>query len=184
MAEDPVRMHNTQQTGSPSLASGTPSVLPLTAEQYLLEDYRHSLFPLSTTHLLVEKFSRELREYVRSGQAFRSQTRCSAAKRGFHVRRTVKLDPPSELFIYDLVFRNRSHFRSDHIAHRSSFGFLFKGGKPISSKTAYEQYRSAIASAKSKYKFGIRFDVASYFNSLYHHDLVSRFVKSAPLRTM
>jgi hypothetical protein len=32
-----------------------------TAEQYLLEDYRHTLFPLTTTRLLVEKFSSQLR---------------------------------------------------------------------------------------------------------------------------
>jgi hypothetical protein len=154
--------------------TATP-LAPFTAEQYFLEDYRHTLFPLSTTRLLVEKFSKELRDYVASGTPFRSQTRCSAAKRGFHLRRTVKLDPPSELFIYDLVFRNRKHFRADHSPNRSSFGFLFKNGKPISSKTAYQQYRAAIFGAKSRYKFGMRFDVASYFNSLYHHDLVSRF---------
>jgi hypothetical protein len=147
---------------------------PFTAEQYLLEDYSHTLFPLSTTRILVEKFPYDLREYARTNP-FRPQTRCSAAKRGFHLRRTVKLDPASELFVYDLIFRSRKQFRPDHSQTRSSFGFRFKGGKPISSKTAYQEYRSAIASAKSQYKFGIRFDVSSYFNSLYHHDLVGRF---------
>ena len=147
---------------------------PFTAEQYLLEDYRHTLFPLSTTSLLVERFASELRAYF-SSNPFRPQTRCSAAKRGFHLRRTVKLDPPSELFVYDLVFRNRKQFRMDHSESRSSFGFLFKGGKPVSPKTAYRDYRIAFSIAKAKHKFGVRFDVASYFNSLYHHDLVSRF---------
>jgi reverse transcriptase-like protein len=145
-----------------------------TAEQYLLEDYRHTLFPLSTTRLLVEKCAPELREYLVSNP-FRPQTRCSAAKKAFHLRRTVKLDPPSELFIYDLVFRNRQKFRRDHNPARSSFGFLFKNGRPISSKAAYQDYRKELSSAKSKHEFGIRFDVSSYFNSLYHHDLVSRF---------
>lgn len=42
------------------------SALPtaFTAEQYLLEDYRHTLFPLSTTKLLVERFASELRQYA------------------------------------------------------------------------------------------------------------------------
>jgi hypothetical protein len=97
------------------------------------------------------------------------------SKTRFHLRRTVKLDPPSEFFVYDLVFRNRRCFHADHSPNRSSFGFVFKNGKPISSKTAYQQYRAAISRAKSQYKFGMRFDIASYFNSLYHHDLVSRF---------
>jgi hypothetical protein len=147
---------------------------PFTAEKYLLEDYRHTLFPLTTTRLLVERFPAELRAYFQD-HPFRPQTRCSAAKRGFHLRRTVKLDPPSELFIYDLVFRNRRQFRTDHNATRSSFGFRFKGGKPISSKTAYKDFQMAVASSKARFRFGIRFDVSGYFNSLYHHDLVSRF---------
>jgi hypothetical protein len=63
----------------------------------------------------------------------------------------------------------------DHNPARSSFGFLFKNGRPISSKAAYQDYRSELYSAKAHHKFGIRFDVSSYFNSLYHHDLVNRF---------
>jgi hypothetical protein len=164
----------TQLSGPPG-SNPPPSIpTPFTAEQYLLEDYRHTLFPLSTTKLLVERFAVELRQYF-SSNPFRSQTRCSAAKRGFPLRRTVKLDPPSELFVYDLVFRNRKQFRADHNTTRSSFGFLFRTGKPISSKTAYQEYRMAVSAAKAKHKFGIRFDVSSYFNSLYHHDLVNRF---------
>jgi hypothetical protein len=150
---------------------GTPT--PFTAEQYLLEDHRHTLFPLSTTKLLVEKFASNLRDYAERNP-FRPQTRCSAAKRGFHLRRTVKLDPPSELFVYDLVFRNRKQFRPDHNSARSSFGYLFKSGKPVSSKNAYQEYWTAVADARKKHKFGLRFDISSYFNSLYHHDLVSR----------
>jgi hypothetical protein len=151
-----------------------PSTEPFTARQYLLEDYRHTLFPLSTTKLLVEKFAPELYQYWVSNP-FRPQTRCSAAKRGFHLRRTVKLDPPSELFVYALVFRNRKQFRVDHNQARSSFGFLFQDGRPISSKAAYQDYRREVSFARSQYRYGIRFDVSSYFNSLYHHDLVSRF---------
>jgi hypothetical protein len=160
------------RTGGKQKSQTTPK--QFTAEDYFLEDYRHTLFPLSTTQFLVERFSKELREYVRDNP-FRPQTRCSAAKRGFHIRRTVKLDPPSELFIYDLAFRNRKQFRGDHTPARSSFGFLFPGGKPVSSKVAYQAYREKVTEAKNKYKYGIRFDISCYFNSLYHHDLVNRF---------
>jgi hypothetical protein len=163
MATNPIIIGET--TGGPA---------SFTAEQYFLEDYRHTLFPVTTTRLLVETFSPELREYYRTNP-FRPQTRCSAAKRGFHLRRTVKLDPPSELFIFDLVFRNRQQFRADHNPTRTSFGFRFKGGKPISSRTAYREFQASIAGSKARHKFGLRFDVSAYFNSLYHHDLVSRF---------
>lgn len=150
------------------------SPVAFSPDRYFLEDYSHTLFPLSTTKLLVESFASDLRGYT-SRNPFRPQARCSAAKRGFHLRRTVKLDPPSELFIYDLVYRNRKQFRPDHNAARSSFGFLFKDGAPTSSLAAYQAYRSSISEAKARYKYGIRFDISSYFNSLYHHDLVNRF---------
>ena len=144
------------------------------AKQYFLEDYRHTLFPLSSTQLLVEKFSPELKAYALANP-FRPQTRCSAAKRGYHLRRTFKLDPPTEFFVYEMVYRNRNLFRKDFNAARSNFGFLFRNGVPVSSRNAYQDYQTAVLEAKKKYKYGIRFDVASYFNSVYHHDLVSRF---------
>ncbi|BAY65629.1 hypothetical protein NIES22_57360 [Calothrix brevissima NIES-22] len=45
--------------------------------------------------------------------SFVHQLHCYASKTGFHLRRTVKLDPVAELFIYNLIYRNRKTFRSD-----------------------------------------------------------------------
>jgi hypothetical protein len=144
-----------------------------TAEQYFLEDYEHTFFPLTSTELLVQKFPAALRSYYERNP-FRPQTRCSAAKRGFHLRRTVKLDPPTELFIYDLVYRNRKQFRADHTQSRTTYGFLLRDGKPVSPIQSYQAYQAAISDARKAYPYGVKFDICSYFNSLYHHDLVSR----------
>ncbi len=38
-----------------------------------------------------------------------------------------------------------------------------------------QDYWTAVSNAKKQYKFGLRFDISSYFNSpFYHHDLVGR----------
>lgn len=85
----------------------------------------------------------------------------------------MKLDPVAEFFVYDLVYRNRQSFRRDHRPSRRSFGYRFSDGKPQSATEAYGAFKSAIAEARREYKFTLTLDVATYFNSIYHHDLVN-----------
>lgn len=151
--------------------------------QYLLEDHPRTLFPLTTTHVLVQNHADKLVKYIyekvlnqaEPEYSFLPQLRCHAAKTGFHLRRTVKLDPVAELFIYDLVHRNRRTFRSDFREIRKSFGYRFKDGNPIAQIKSYAAFKSSIAHAKKFYKFSAKFDISSYFNSVYHHDLIAWF---------
>lgn len=148
-------------------------------QQYFLDDYPRTLFPMATTSILVERFGGVLQDFVYQKAegagaiaAFAIQQRCYAAKRGYHLRRTIKLDPPSEFFIYDIVLRNRKTFRSDHRSNRQSFGYRFSFGQPESARGAYAKFKSAVATARSKSTLTLKTDVATYFNSIYHHDLV------------
>lgn len=149
-------------------------------ENYLLSDYGHTLFPLATTTFLAETFSDDLKSFIYKRVLdkgiidchFLPQQRCYAAKRGFHLRRTVKLDPIAEFFIYDIVYRNRKSFRSDHLKERKSFGFRFVGGRPQSLAEAYGEFKTAVVRARNEFPYTLRLDVATYFNSIYHHDLV------------
>jgi hypothetical protein len=150
--------------------------------QYLLEDLPRTLFPMGTTRCLVESGADELFEFVykkalnqQDDTAFVPQARCFAAKSDFHLRRTLKLDPCAELFIYDLVYRNRQTFRQDHRTNRISFGYRFSEGRPISPMTSYREFRKTGRDAERTYKYSLQLDVALYFNSVYHHDLVSYF---------
>lgn len=94
--------------------------MPATKD-YLLLDYTRTLFPLSTTRVLVRHCTEAVLDYVyqkvlnqaEHAHAFLPQARCYAAKSGLHLRRTVKLDPVAEVFIYDLVYRNRHTFQPD-----------------------------------------------------------------------
>ncbi|MGB3404315.1 MAG: antiviral reverse transcriptase Drt5 [Microcoleaceae cyanobacterium] len=151
--------------------------------KYLLDDYPKTLFPLTTNRILVENYSEEIIKYIYEKvlnkkeleYSFLPQLHCYASKTGFHLRRTVKLDPVAELFIYDLVYRNRKSFRSDFRENRKSFGYRFEGGQPIAQTKSYSDFKFSIAKAKKYYKFSAKFDISSYFNSIYHHDLVDWF---------
>jgi Reverse transcriptase (RNA-dependent DNA polymerase) len=152
-----------------------------TTVDYFLGDYRHTLFPLTTSYFLVEHHVEDLKGYIykkildpKSADAhFLPQQRCYAAKRSYYLRRTVKLDSVAEFFIYDVVFRNRKSFRKDHRGNRQSFGYRFRSGQPESPSEAYGTFKKAIRRAASTYKFSLTLDVATYFNAIYHHDLVN-----------
>ncbi|MEG4109735.1 RNA-directed DNA polymerase [Microcoleus sp. S13_C5] len=151
--------------------------------QYFLEDYPRTLFPLATTHILIQNHAEAILTYIyekvlnksEPDHSFLSQLPCYASKTGFHLRRTVKLDPVSELFIYDIVYRNRKSFRSDFSENRKSFGYRFEGGQPIAQTHSYAEFKSFIAQGKKSYRFSAKFDISSYFNSIYHHDLIDWF---------
>lgn len=150
------------------------------SKEFFLWDYSSTLFPLKLNRLLVESDPGKIHDFVNSEilpktGAFLPQHRVFATKRGWFLRRTVKLDPVAELFIYDLMYRNRSCFRKVEPAKRSVFGFQIQGGEPISGLSAYAQYKAAIAANRSRYKHRLYLDVASYFNHIYHHDLVRWF---------
>lgn len=152
--------------------------------QYLLEDQPRTLFPLTITNVLAQNHADELLKYIyekvlnpkEPEHSFLPQIGCYAAKTGFHLRRTVKLDPVAELFVYDLVYRNRKTFRSDFLPEtRKSFGYRFESGQPNAQTKSYAEFKSSIAHAKKSYKFSAKLDISSYFNSVYHHDLVAWF---------
>jgi hypothetical protein len=126
---------------------------------------------------MVERYSREIRDFIQAEDlagsgSFLQQQRVFASKRGWFLRPTMKLDPVAEFFLYDFVYRNRSLFRRPPIPNRKSFGFFIAGGEAESILKSYTSFKKAIAYERSSHKHYIYFDVAAYFNHVYHHDLV------------
>lgn len=154
------------------------------SRQFLLDDQPGTLFPLRTSTVLAERAFDPILEYVYrrvlktedTEHRFLSQLRCYSSKHGFHCRRTMRLVPVAEQFIYDLVYRNRHTFRRDHSLSRKSYGYRFENSRPVSVSAGYSAFRAAVAAARSEYQFSAKCDIAAYFNSLYHHDLVAWFV--------
>lgn len=157
---------------------------PATSREFLLMDYPRTLFPLKTNRFLAEEgFDRLLNLAQPSMQegnsvasvatAFLPQRKAAALKAGWHLRRTAKLDPVAEAFIYDFVFRNRRLIRGPMSSQRECYGYTFKDGFPQNPTLSYRGFKGAKSEYTKKYKHNISFDVASYFNSIYQHDLVA-----------
>ena len=150
---------------------------------FLTDDQSKVLFPLKTTAFLVEKGEIALQDYIskilssseENEFAFNIQPTVYADKPGMHLRRTPKLDPVAEYFLYDTIYKNRALFRKPHSTNRIHFGYRFEEGLPINSSDAYKQFKIGISSSMLTYKYYISFDVASYFNCIYHHDITNWF---------
>lgn len=146
---------------------------------FLKADFTGTLFPLKTNLLVTEKHENEVSEYIykkildekQIADNFLPQQRVYATKPRGHLRRTVKLDPVVEYFLYDITYRNRDIFRPEVSEARRSFGYRFMGGGHISVHNAYKAYKLRLVENNAKFKHNLQFDIASYFNCLYHHDI-------------
>jgi hypothetical protein len=151
--------------------------------EFFERDFAGTLFPLKTNLLLVQKHSVEISEYIyqrvlseaHPEDSFLPQQRVHATKPRGHLRRTSKLDPVAEYFLYDVVYRNRGIFRPEVSEFRRSFGYRFENGQQIPVHTAYAQYKTELTACSDQYQHNIQFDIASYFNSMYHHDVAHWF---------
>jgi hypothetical protein len=158
--------------------------VPFSTQLYLLEDHARTLFPLTTTRVVVTKALSEIQQHIaqifdqKTSDAFLVQQRCYASKTGYHLRRTAALDPVAAYFIYDLIYTHRAKLGSKPSAVRRSFGYRFAGGRPIAPSISYGSFRKAIREAFPKFKHALAFDISSYFNSIYHHDLTEWFEAS------
>lgn len=151
--------------------------------KYFEADFPRQLFPLDTNKILIVNAFQEVGKFVYeeithkkdSTQHFLPQVRAYSAKPRFHLRRTLKLDPIAEFFFYDITYRHRSVFKKNTSGRRVNHGYRFSRGKMISPAKSYRDFRKAVHIGLQKYKYCVKADISQYFNSLYHHDLVSFF---------
>lgn len=159
--------------------------MPGTAD-FIKADFSGTLFPMKTNLIVLEHYEQELAEYISTrvlseqhpADNFLPQQRVHATKPRGHLRRTVKLDPVAEYFLYDIVYKNRAIFRSEVSPQRQSFGYRFKDGVPVPVHAAYTAYKASLAKHATGYTHRLQFDIASYFNTLYHHDIAHWFAAS------
>jgi hypothetical protein len=152
---------------------------------FYLEDQPRTLFPLTTNRILVENGEVQIAEYIAKigqGEAnFLPQKTVHANKDRYHLRRTVKLDPVAEYFIYDLVYRNRQLFRKPFNHKKMHYGYRFEDGRPIAPSESYNQFKLEVWGAGFfSDNRHLTFDISAYFNNLYHHDLNAWFSALSP----
>lgn len=149
------------------------------AHEFMEADFSSTLFPMKTNLIMAKSHGAEVADYIyqrildkrQLDASFLPQQRVFATKPKGHLRRTIKLDPVADYFIYDAVYRNRSAFRGEVSHTRRSFGYRFKGGTYIPVHAAYTEFKACISEATDIYKHRIQFDITSYFNTIYHHDI-------------
>ncbi len=151
-----------------------------------LADYPRTLFPLETNRILIENAAPAIGAFVYEGitagkgtENFLPQFRVYAAKPGYHLRRTVKLDPIAEFYLYDVVYRHRTALGDKSLANRRIYGYCFSKGEVASPTASYQSFQKDDRDLQEQFAFRLRFDIASYFNSIYHHDLVHWFTHIA-----
>lgn len=160
----------------PARPTQSSTKLPFSAKSFFLNDLGKTLFPLRTNKVLGDAAFEKFVAYAKSNsEHFLPQKRVFAMKQGGHLRRTVKLDPVAEMFLYDLLYRNRNFFRRPTNKQRETFGYNFNIGEPTEATLSYRGFKGATSQYRKTYAHSISFDVASYFNSIYHHDLVHWF---------
>lgn len=150
---------------------------------YYLNDFPKAIFPLDTNKIIIENAAQKIHDYIykkvlddnEPEHHFLPQMKCHASKHGLHLRRTFKLDPVSEFYIYDLIYRNRTSFRKDFSNHRKSYGHRFENGNPIPLGRAYREFKQQAIDYKAMYKHALKIDLSSYFNNIYHHDIIKWF---------
>lgn len=155
----------------------------MSTSAFYAADFPSALFPLQMNLLMVQHHETELSDYVYQSvlnakvadHSFLPQQRVHATKPRGHLRRTIKLDPVAEYFIYDLIYRNRALFKKPFSANREAFGYRFQEGNHIAVHTAYRAFRARVHNCKQEFAHHLAFDVTAYFNTLYHHDLTAWF---------
>lgn len=96
-------------------------------------DFSATLYPLKTNQILLKHHSQEMSEYIYQKvinpayptDSFLSQQKVFSTKPKGHLRRTVKLDPVAEYFIYDVIYRNRKIFRPEVSESRKKLWIYF-----------------------------------------------------------
>jgi len=152
-------------------------------QEFYKSDFMSTLFPLKTNLLMVMNHEEEIKKYIYNNilnpacpnDNFLPQQRVYSTKPQGHLRRTLKLDPVSEYFIYDIIYRNKAIFRGSAGQNRMSYGYRFKDGNPIPIHVAYKEYKQHLNYCENLYEHRLHFDIASYFNCVYHHDLTHWF---------
>lgn len=154
-------------------------------KSFFVLDFKASLFPLKTNLLVIQHHHAALEQYIAKilsddpahiSDNFLTQTRVYAAKPNNHLRRTVVLDPVATYFLYDLVFRNREAFGKNVGPKRQSFGYRFEKDQPVAVHKAYKEFTDQVNLNRNlEYSHTVSFDIASYFNSIYHHDATNWF---------
>lgn len=130
------------------------------SKEFFEADFFSTLFPMDTCRFLIQSGTTPLEAYIEkclnekpecSSYQFVAQTRVYASKQRNHLRRTVKLDPVAEYFLYNMIYKNRSKFRKPFSEDKKHFGYRFEKGSSIPASASYKGFKQAISAYSDIY---------------------------------
>lgn len=147
---------------------------------FIKDDYRRNLFPLTSSVRLIESGRAALDKFIRDNVLDREKATTSflacptvfALKDHIHLRRTFVLDPFALLYLYSFVLRNRVYFQAPGPGLRRMYGYSFSKGVPVDSFADYHRFRRRKYKLKDEYNYFAKVDISNCFNCFYHHDIV------------
>ena len=156
-------------------------------KEFYLTDYEGTLFPMETCRVVIDKATKEISEYIskianpeNKEHSFLPQETVYASKTKYHLRRTMKLDPVAEFYMYRMAYENRSIFKKNKNTKRENFGYRFSEGNPIPIHESYKEFAEKSEHFKKQFNHYIKFDISAFFNSIYHHDITNWFAAQKP----
>lgn len=172
--------------------ASVPGVVQMTSAATVFEfqkaDFPRTLYPINTNIIVSQYAGNTVLQYISDSilndmvkdHSFLPQLKVFAAKPNWHLRRTFKLDPVAELFMYSFAYGNRKLFYRKTSTKRIVLGYRFKEGQMESPSKSYRSFKSTVSEQARAHKHYISFDIASYFNSIYHHDVVAWMAEQSP----
>lgn len=87
-----------------------------------------------------------------------------------HAQVVIGLDDPLRSRMRQLTVTDDNAEAAGVPTKRRALGYQFSGNHPIAVHKAYRQFTDLVKVNRARYKHTLSFDIASYFNSIYHHD--------------
>ncbi|MGB3464689.1 MAG: antiviral reverse transcriptase Drt5 [Cyclobacteriaceae bacterium] len=147
--------------------------------EFILGDLKRTLFPLKLSEYMAKYAQAQLSEFINkihSGKEnFNSQIRVYSDKPNRAVRRSLKLDPVAEWYIYHIAYEYKQQFRELKNHHKNTYGYIFRDGKPVPGRESYKEFKENYYNCSNEFKYSMELDIANYFNGIYHHDLQNWF---------
>jgi hypothetical protein len=143
--------------------------------QFISDDLKRTLFPLKLSKIIAQYAQEDLYEFIKKinneKENFNSQIKVYADKSNRSLRRTFKLDPIAEWYIYYIVDKHRKKFREIKTNRVATYGYIFKNGDPVPGRESYRNFKNDYYQCLKQFKYSMKLDISNYFNAIYHHDL-------------
>lgn len=74
------------------------------------------------------------------------------------MRRTLKLDPVAEWYIYDIAYKYRKKFRGLKNNNKSTYGYIFREGKAVPGRESYQKFKRNYYNCRNEFQYSMEME--------------------------